>query len=257
MNEVYMKFEELVSDIERDFISKSRFTKVDKWQSLDVKDQAFGNTYELLNYSFLYNIPTIYVHKLEDQIKPNLPWASNHFLERVCGLPLNPGKEFANWPFYRSPERDKKFRVKEEKFSHTYMSRLWCPKMQGMNGKWGNLGDIVELLNREPSTRQAYVSLWHPEDNGALNGRVPCTLGYNFLLRDNNLHISYYIRSCDYIRHFRDDVYMAIRLCIWIIEELRKKNPSFWNNVTPGSLFMTAASFHMFENDYKMMFKKY
>lgn len=251
-----MKFNDLISDIERDFISKSRFTKVDKWQGLDVKDQAFGNTYELLNYSFIYNIPTNNVQKLAEQIIPNLPWANDHFLERVGGLPINPGKEYKNWPFYKSKERDLKFRAKEEKFSHTYMSRLWCPKMKGMNGNWGNLGDVVELLHREPSTRQAFVTLWHPEDNGALNGRVPCTIGYNFLLRDNHLHISYYIRSCDYLRHFRDDVYMSIRLTFWIIEELRKKDKN-WDRVTPGTLFMTAASFHMFENDYNMLTKKY
>lgn len=255
MNENYTSFKELTIDIERDFFSKSRLENVEKWQGLNVKGKSFGNTYELINYAFTYNIPTSVIARLEEEITPNIPWANNHFLERVCGLPLNPGKEFANWPYYQSKERDSKFREKNKKFSHTYMTRLWCPKLKGQEAPWGNLGDVVNLLDREPSTRQAYITLWHPEDNGALNGRVPCTLGYQFLLRGNHLHISYYIRSCDYLRHFRDDVYMAIRLGIWVIEELRKRN-EFWNKVSPGTLHMSIASFHMFENDYNFLFRK-
>jgi thymidylate synthase len=256
MNRIYTKFDELTEDINKSFVFNGALEKVQKWQGLEVKNTAFGDTIELLNYYFQYNIPTSNIKKLQEAILPNMPWAEDHFLERVCGKPLNPGNEYKNWPFYKRPERDSKFREKDEKFSHTYMERYWTPDFKGTRFKAGNLGDIVNQLHKEPTTRQAYLPMWFPEDTGVKHGgRVPCSLGYHFILRKNWLHISYYLRSCDYVRHFRDDVYLTIRLVIWLIEQLRKKDP-FWKNVSPGLLSMHIVSFHMFENDYNFMFRK-
>lgn len=257
MNRIYTKFSEVMSDIDESFIFNSSLERVTKWQGLEVKDTAWGDTIELLNYYFQYNIPSMKPEKLQEEIKPNMPWSENHFLERVCGKPLNPGKEYKNWPFYKNADRDKKFR-KEEKFSHTYMERYWFPKMKGLRYETGNLGDVIVQLHKEPTTRQAYLPVWMAEDTGCLHGgRLPCSLGYHFILRKNWLHIAYYLRSCDYIRHFKDDVYLTSRLCVFVIEQLRKKDPTFWNKVSPGILSMHIVSFHMFENDYNnFMFKK-
>ena len=254
---MYTKFNEVTADIEKEFVLNGQLIQVSKWQGLEVKDTVFGNTVELLNYYFQYNIPSMNPNKLQTEILANQPWSEAHFLERVSGLPLNPGKEFRNWPYYKSPERDAKFRAKEEKFSHTYMERYWHPKMKGLRYETGNLGDVVNQLHKEPTTRQAYLPMWMSEDTGVLHGgRVPCSLGYHFILRKNYLHIAYFLRSCDYIRHFRDDVYLTCRLCIWMIEQLRKKDNCFWNKVSPGILSMNIISLHMFENDYNFLFKK-
>jgi thymidylate synthase len=125
-------------------------------------------------------------------------------------------------------------------------SRDMQPELRGIRFEYGDLGDLVTLLRNEPHTRQAYLPIWFPEDLTAANQgeRVPCTLGYHFLWRDGELNMTYLIRSCDLIRYFRDDVYMACRLLQWMCIEL---------DLVPGSLMMHIISLHIFEGDLRML----
>jgi hypothetical protein len=76
-------------------------------------------------------------------------------------------------------------------------------------------------------------------------------------MRENKLHIIYFIRSCDFVRHFRDDVYMAIRLLLWVLQQCRLASPeNDWASVTPGTLTMHMTSLHIFAADHKILFKE-
>jgi hypothetical protein len=116
-------------------------------------------------------------------------------------------------------------------------------------------------MRRDPLTRQAYLPIFFPEDTGVGDGgRKPCTLGYQFIVRDDKLHIYYPMRSCDLLRHFRDDCYLTVRLAIWVLEQLRfslleadKESKAFWANVQLGSLAMHMTSLHCFIGDYMLM----
>ena len=93
--------------------------KTERWQGV----AANTDTYELHNVCF--ELPLKGVEDLDHwrrDIKPNLPWADDHFMERVCGEPVNPGVQWANWPYGLSAA---KFRNKDERFNHNYMERLW------------------------------------------------------------------------------------------------------------------------------------
>ncbi len=226
------------------------------WQGKEITDEKM-KPYEITNLAFTAQIPNS-LYELHGQVKPNLPWAENHFLERVGGEPLNPGEQYKHWPFYKSDE----FRTEQGKFTHTYMERFW-PKFaevpmgktfgvprNGIRYPYGDLDSVISLLVKDPYTRQAYLPIWFPEDTGAVHGgRVPCTLGYHFMMRDNRLHIFYDIRSCDALRHFRDDIYLACRLNLWILAPLRALDPDGWNQVEPGDLTMHIYSFHIFQGD--------
>jgi thymidylate synthase len=245
------------------------------WQALTDVPQT--KTIELRAATLVYDMPDNAGRLLIDT-QPNMPWAEDHFQERVAGEPLNPGKEYKNWPYYRGNVEKHK---EQGQFSHTYMERFW-PRQANINRKYrregrtthgiryryGDLNDVVQLLMREPHTRQAYLPVWFPEDTGAHHGeRVPCTLGYHFMLREGRLHTFYPIRSCDFLRHFRDDVYLAVRLTQWLIDELRMKEEeklyrdevteNSWSDVFPGELTMFMHSLHIFEGDVPMMRKKY
>jgi hypothetical protein len=225
--------------------------KTEKWQGIDSPDDMW----EVMNHSFQFFIP----HTLEElvsEVKPNLPWADDHFRERVGGLPLNPPPSHEWWPF--SQKNNEQFGGNTQ-FSHTYPERIW-PKNSGPDGdsvhlegirfKYGDLGDVVNLLEKEPYTRQAFLPIWFPEDTGTVHGeRVPCTIGYQFMRRGDHFHMVYYIRSCDYIRHFRDDVYMACRKLMWILDILKERNPDLWGNVTPGYFAMHITSLHCFNSE--------
>jgi hypothetical protein len=220
--------------------------------------------FEYLFHSFKTQIPST-VEGLVEQARPNLPWADEHFEERVCGLPLNPPPSHVNWPF--AQRGNEKFGG-TTKFSHTYPERIW-PKyrdiakdgtimdesaMEGFRYKYGDFNDVIDLLQREPYTRQAFLPIWFPEDTGSVHGeRVPCTIGYHFIRRGDYLHVVYYIRSCDYIRHFRDDIYLACRKVQWAIEKLKEKDYDNWKDVIPGYLSMHVTSLHCFNREREVL----
>jgi thymidylate synthase len=193
-------------------------------------------------------------------------------------VPSNPGEQYKNWPWWRG--QDEVTRIagptgKEPQFSHTYQERFW-PKYagegdegpyrtyegrdnHGIRYRYGDLDDVVDLLRREPHTRQATFPIFFPEDTGAVHGgRVPCTLHYHFLVRNGRLHLWYPIRSCDAVRHFRDDLYMACRLAQWMLIQLRTEPEEqgvydFWRDVEPGWLYFTAYSFHVHMGDIHLL----
>jgi len=234
-----------------------------RWQGKDAHEDEFS-TYEVTDLTFLAPIEPD-LKALQDLVKPNLPWADQHFLERVGGVPLNPGVQYKNWPFYK---KDVFREEKGGKFTHTYMERFW-PKYaeapigrlfefpnQGIRYPYGDLDDTINLLLRDPLTRQAYFPIFFPEDTGAVHqGRIPCTLGYHFLCRKDKLHIFYPIRSCDLFRHFKDDVYLACRLLLWVLKELQHKDPT-WDQITPGDLTMNIYSLHIFYNEVNILRNK-
>jgi len=230
------------------------------WQGLDVSKFSGAAMLEMLNFSFSAPMKTTLEGLVED-IKPDLPWADDHFEERVSRIPHNPPPSHEWWP--HGKQGNKEF-MATEKFSHTYPERMWpkkaayqesvrdyIPDILGIRYPYGDLDDVVNLLIKDPLTRQAYLPLWFPEDTGAVHGeRVPCTLGYHFIARDGLLHVVYYIRSCDFIRHFRNDIYFTARLLRWVWQELRRKDPGTWDEVYLGHLTMHITSLHIFARDF-------
>lgn len=272
--------------------TRSRVVHTEKWQGTDISAKPEMATHELLDVSLTVPIWTEALATLQADIKPNLPWADDHFLERVCGMPLNPGETWRSWPYAHSAD---KFR-KNEMFDHNYMERYWpkfarmteggkllfqdgevyrpeeiaelgeddpmpCPLTTKKNSHcgiglmdYGDLSDVIDLLYEQPLTRQAYMPIWHPDDTGVRHGgRVPCTLGYHFIVRQSKLHIIYPIRSCDFVRHFRDDVYLTVRLVLWVLGKLRERDAK-WLEVMPGQFTMHITSLHCFRNDWRLLF---
>jgi hypothetical protein len=247
------------------------------WQAM--RNAPQNKTVELHDFTWRYQMPETYV-AADVEINPTRPWAEDHFQERVSRIPHNPPPSAAYWAKKGVDEH----RDAQGRFSHTYPERFW-PKQAGdsigaeipdnpligIRYPYGDLDDVVSLLAREPYTRQSYLPVWFPEDTGAVPGeRVPCTLGYHFILRRGQLHCFYPMRSCDLLRHFRNDVYMAVRLTQWILEELVKvqgydeahepvggPKPFDWSSVTPGLLTMHMVSLHVFEPDIPVLEHKY
>ena len=210
--------------------------KSKNWQSIKSPDIMV----EICNIYFKMHIPNK-IKKLQKECDPDLPWAEDHFLERINGKSLNPGNQYKNWPYYRKSLDDNRFRSNDgTKFSHTYMERYWPPSKPGIRYFYGNLNDIIDRLKMDPYTRQAYLSVWHPEDQSNNNVRLPCSLGYWFAIRNKKLYCTYHIRSCDIVRHFKNDIYMTSRLVQFIADRLK---------VGVGNLDMWIGSFHIFKSE--------
>jgi len=238
-------------------------------------------------------VPPTLPHFRQD-IQPNLPWADAHFEERVGGIPLNPAPSWKDWPWALSaakfhdanetfdhtyPERFWPRWAGITKMYNAKKAAKRAPKQQavderattpaeldilhrnedaapneGIRFPYGDLMDVVRLLVREPHTRQAFLPIFFPEDTSPHAKRKPCTLGYQFIMREAKLHCVYFMRSCDLVRHWADDAYLAVRLLLWVLNtcknvELQKDDPILWHNTTPGSLTMHMTSLHIFEND--------
>lgn len=221
------------------------FTYTGEWQS-QLRPEA-ANTREMIGVTFEYWIPAD-IQTLQTEVMPNLPWAEDHFLERVSGTPYNPPPSEAWWPFRVRGNEDHK--DDQKKFSHTYPERFWPPRdLKGIRFLYGDLTDVVRTLAIHPETRQAYLPIFFPEDTGLAvrrHERVPCTLGYHFMYRQGRLHCWYFIRSCDLIRHFPDDVYMASRLTQYICDKLSTIRNEV---IEPGQLTMVIPSLHTFRVD--------
>jgi thymidylate synthase len=227
-------------------------------------------TKEIINLQWSAKMPEA-KEEAAELIMPNLPWAEDHFQERIAGMPTNPGEQYRNWPWWRgqdevsmservgthSTERDEEG-TPTRQFTHTYQERFW-PKYAGLaedmdqhvgiRYPYGDLNDLIGHLSENPLSRQGTFPIFFPEDTGAVHGgRIPCTLHYHFLMRKNKLHLWYPIRSCDAIRHFRDDVYMAVRLTHYVLDRLYEVS-DLWRPVEPGYLNFTAYSFHMHKGD--------
>jgi hypothetical protein len=252
-----------------------------RWQGVDVSKRPEAKMIELLHESFRVPLRSTDLDEYRADIKPNLPWADKHFDERVCGYPINPGVEWANWPWGQSAADH----LEAGQFNHNYMERYW-PKHaglvdeptkgvadwvhaekvdpttgcetdaphRGIRYEYGDLNDLVDHLAQEPDTRQAYLPIFFPEDTGTMNPtRKPCTLGYHFILRHGYFHVTYYMRSCDFYRHWADDCYLTIRLHLWILDQLRKRDPDTWGDVKLGFFVMHITSLHMFTNDMRLV----
>lgn len=259
-------FEAVLADIRAKFTTAPS-VPVKSWQSV----KAPQPMPEILNYSFSLDLEgEMNVKKYQEAIHPNLPWADNHFVqERVSGQPLNPGTTWRSWPFAGSADKHRREGEEDPEFDHSYAERYWplyanqttggvldkaTSDLEGHRGirfRYGDLSDLFHLLGEDPLTRQGYLPVWFPEDlAAAVEGkRVPCTLGYHFILREGKLHCVYPMRSCDFIRHFRDDVYLTIRLQLWILAYCRFKYPADWGKVVPGTFTMHITSLHLFEQD--------
>jgi len=259
IKEIVLKFE--APELQPGYIQTR---KAGIWQGIDsYKDM---DMFVIRDVDFEMDIPSD-IYPLHLLTSSDHPWAEIHFQERISGNPTNPGESYKKWPYAQFKEANDAFKkIDDDKFDHTYMERFW-PKYVGNNTFFnvfalagdnkmpnkglrfdlGDYNDVVNQLKENPLTRQAFLPIFFPEDTGAKNNmRVPCTIGYHFEIWDGKLDMTYYIRSCDILRHFRNDVYMAGRL----IQHTSKLLFQYgMEDIKPGKLMMKIANLHLFEND--------
>lgn len=268
-------FPQLKEALTTKFLNEGIVTPTATWQGTSVKPGSEMTPIELRHVVLEFGMPET-AELAQQRFQPNMPWAEEHFQERISGKPFNPPPSHKIWPHGQSD--NKEFRGDDDRFSHTYPERFW-PKHAGYVdptdysdegwqeiakyaeprcGIWydyGDLGDVVNQLKKDPFTRQAYLPVWFPEDTGAMHDqRVPCTLGYHFMYREGALDITYHIRSCDFRRHFADDVYLAVRLAQYVSKHISLTlQERYGQRAKLGRLIMHIGSFHIFQGDVELM----
>ena len=244
-------------NVRTEFLREGRRVDRGEWQGK--RDKPQNKVFEIHDVAFRVVVPESMIG-WQAQCEPNLPWAEDHFQERIGGEPLNPGEQYKNWPWYEQGVEEHK---ESGQFSHTYMERFW-PKFAnssepnlGIRNVFGGLTELLQILQSRPMTRQAYLPIWFPEDleQSVQGERVPCTLGYHFIAYDPPregepylLRATYFMRSCDWFRYLRDDMYMAGRLLQWVAEKV---------GMQPTLLTMHIANLHIFEPEVDRLRKEH
>ncbi len=194
-------------------------------QSLNTKGSRVANTIELTNIAYSVSSP-----HLED-LTPHQPWANKEFEDRVFTEIRNPGKAWEELPGVWKPmmeDHKGPGGLIYKAFSYTYNERMLH-----------QLGDILQELRNNPGSREAYLSVWNStvDPKRLSRRRVPCTLGYQLLIRDEGLLMTYIQRSCNFPKHYQDDVYLARKLQEWMAGKLM---------IAPGSFSHWVGSLHKF-----------
>lgn len=162
-----------------------------------------------------------------EQNNLSVTFAELDLSDRLSPTPVNPGKAI---------EVDEvgvlsKHRKEDGTLTYTYSERM-NPQLE----------KIVTLLKEHPETRQAFMSIWDPnQDVERLEkDRVPCSIGFHFLVRNGKLNLVYYMRSLEVSLCLGNDMYTSTRLL---------ETMAGWLDLEVGSVTFMVGSLHYFEED--------
>lgn len=248
---IFVDVKEAFEEVKRDLAEMGIEVRPKSMQDKIVEGNPDYYTKELQNYS--YQILSVVP---EDVPNVSQPWADAEFKERIhdpildcckcpklkdlCGVHelcptefINPGEAYK-----LRPEVWDEY-LHDGKFAYSYNERIW---------QNDQLDKIMERLKEDPDSRQLWLSIWDPNrDTDKLGGqsRVPCSLGYNFQVREGKLNIHYVMRSNDYATHMANDVYLAMRLLQYVSEH---------TGYPVGSFTHTIFSLHVYNKDIQNVF---
>ena len=241
---IYTNAQEMIEEVKRDLAEMGIVVRPATMQDKYIKGNPDYETKELQNYSYcLLNA------RSQDIPGVSQPWADLEFKERVTDpwdrTPDGTADPFSI-PEFINPGEAWKARAEvwqdymhDGKLAYTYNELLW------------NNDQVTKVVNRlmvDPDSRQLWISLWNPNRDPDLLGgvsRVPCSLGYGLQVRDGKLNLHYVMRSCDFVTHFRNDVYLAIRFLEWVAEK---------TGYPVGDFTHTMFSCHVYNKDIQGVF---
>lgn len=101
---------------------------------------------------------------------------------------------------------------------------------------------VLDLLNRDPDTRQAVLQVWDPAYDLQQRRDLPCTVGFQFLNRGDHLDMLTTMRSNDAWRGFAYDVFQFAQLQCTMAHCL---------DLRVGRMIHRVGSFHLYEEDWE------
>lgn len=201
---IYKNCFEMHSEVRRDLHEMGTLVHTETMQDKRIADDDDYRTLELSPYAF----QILGGQDRDEWIESlglSLEWCREDFMERISsyGDPScpthNPGEA------WKLREVWDEF-VHDGKFAYTYSERF------GLNH---TLTRMMEELKQDPNTRHGILPVYNASiDSYRLDGsmRIPCSMHYQFMRRDNALQGMYVMRSCDLITHFPYDIWHALEL---------------------------------------------
>lgn len=231
---------EMVQEMDRELKVSGITVPVKHYQNKELVGEN-QNTKELIGVNFIISKPSLkkkemleFLFKEEaDNIEK---YCEQELLDRVNREGLNPGNSYKIrldlWQSLMSKKDG-------EKFDYTYSERI---------NFHNQLDNAIASLKEDEHSRRAMVMIFKPEDTDESMGfatRIPCSISYQFVIRNNKLMVIYYIRSNDYFKHFAIDIWLANAMQEYIVEQLKETYPK----LKVGSLNYYCGSFHAYNED--------
>lgn len=251
---MYQSPYEAMKEAERELFEMGIEVHPQSMQDKMVRDDPDYLTKEIRGYAFkivdwtwnIAHIKDTLCHFFGDKEVDNvLTYILAEFRDRVSGKATNPGKSYQ----YRKGLWQEF--LHDDKFAYTYSERI-APQLQ----------TILEELQKNPESRQAIITIHSnicPEVNlisvrsnsvsksqdlhymGG-GGRVPCSMYYQVMVREEKVDLIYTMRSCDFLVHFPVDISLALLIQDWFADNLELKT---------GTFTYFAGSLHAYHKDLK------
>ncbi len=225
---IFTTFPEAFNEIKRDLKEMGTRVVTKTMQDKNIEGLEEYETIELMNYVYTVTAPEL------TEIDCDPAWCTQEWRERLRGLeghPINPG---ISWRINK--ELWEPF-IHRGKFDYTYSERL---------SRSSQVQNIIKRLRDDNYSRQCYISMWNHTDSVRLGiRRVPCSLGWHLMYRGTTLHMTYFMRSCDFGIHFYNDVYLSLKLLHEIAVQA---------GMIPGRFSHFISSFHVYEKDLSGVF---
>ena len=227
---VYANCYELMSELYREVWEMGHIVHPHSMQNKVVKDDDNFSTKEITNYS--YCLTTLFKEDYLFLADPRAKaWCDAEFTERVSNTYVNPGEAWKLRPHIWT-----EFLNKNGQFDYAYNYRISH-----------SINQVIKELKRNPDSRQAIISIWDlTYDPQGMGGefRVPCSMYYQILIRDEKVNIIYNQRSADMVTHFGNDVYLAWQMMLHIAIALQRNT---------GYLFHNIGSLHAYKKDWPQL----
>lgn len=230
----------MVQEIDRELKVSGITVPIKHYQNQELTGEN-QNTKELIGVNFIISKPWMKKKEMlqflfKDEADKIEEYCNQEILDRVDRKGLNPGNSYK----IRIDLWQKLMSKNEEgKFDYTYSERI---------NYLHQLDNAIAALKDDEHSRRAMVMVFKPEDTMESSGfrtRIPCSISYQFLIRNNKLMVLYYIRSNDYFKHFAIDIWLTHALQEYVCQQLQDTYPG----LKVGSLNYYAGSFHAYHED--------
>lgn len=217
----YKNFAEALNELKRELKEMGCNIHTKSVQNIDITNNPDYDSKEITNYIY-----TVLEPNCDEIPLNNQEWCNAEFSERVGGKPVNPGRAWKLREKYW-----KQFITPDGIFDYAYPQRLWM-----------TLPHAVSLLKKDSMSRRVYIPIFNPDldDVSNLTTRIPCSLGYWFVYRQNKLSVTYLQRSSDFSEHFNNDIWLANKLKDHVAKEA---------GLEPGPFIHWLGSLHIFSKD--------
>lgn len=232
---------DMIREVDRELKVSGITVPIKHYQNIELQGEE-QLTKELIGVNFVITrpgdkIPDMLRFVFGDEAETIMQYCISELQDRMSPLPLNPGNSYKIrmdlWQKLMS-------RDKEGKFDYTYSERINLANNQFENA--------FNALVEDEHSRRAMVMVYTPEDTKDAMGaatRIPCSISYQFLIRNNKLMVVYYIRSNDYYKHFPIDIVLTSLMQ----KEMRVRLQAIYPSLKLGSLTYFAGSLHAYKSD--------